>query len=416
MSFKFDKCVDKLERFKDLSKEKQLKLLKKILTDEEALEWQFDPNKDNGQTGVEMIQKFYKLLANPAPMKVYPDLLDKYGKSDFSRSSIVIMNSILVFGLNNSNEMLQSLTSEINANGNSVETREEKAKLEKYNKYLDGLRDTIQTLAKPYLKKLEKETNLSRDMIFRALMVAPEPAMIQKHRITPLTMQILNELYSEASVSGFRSAGVRWKPLWTEIFGVQEMGSVAVSILLEGCHRIDKFRDSKKIADVGLLWDSLTNWALNVLEHAPDDDRKHAIELYLKKAENLVSRRKDKPVDFRVNLTSLGREFRNIAATVDFYRKRFDGLSRVRFGDRDDRDNRDRDRRDRDHDRDRDRDNDRRDRRRDDDWDRRREDESPKSGLEKGISTVVKSAREIGSLADSLARLAGDDDYSVRWE
>ena len=36
---KYEKAISKLEKFTDLNKEKQLKLLKKILTEDEMLKW-----------------------------------------------------------------------------------------------------------------------------------------------------------------------------------------------------------------------------------------------------------------------------------------------------------------------------------------------------------------------------------------
>ena len=85
MGFKYDKVIDKLERFADLSKEKQLKLLHKILTDEECLAWQFDPGRNHQPYTTEMVSKFYRLLAYPMPLRAFSKLLDKYGKHDFTR-------------------------------------------------------------------------------------------------------------------------------------------------------------------------------------------------------------------------------------------------------------------------------------------------------------------------------------------
>ena len=56
------------------------------------------------------------------------------------------------------------------------------------------------------------------------------------------------------------------------------------------------------------------------------------MELYLKKAENLINRRNGRPTDLRVNLTRLPSEFRNLIRTVDFYKNQFDTISgKVRY-------------------------------------------------------------------------------------
>lgn len=369
MAFKYDKVVRKLEGFGDLPKEKQLKLLKKILTDEEYLAWQFNPGKDHQAYTNEMIDKFYRLLAYPTPLRVFPKLLDRYNKSDFSRSSIVILNAVLTFALKNNQDMVQDLQKEYHTNGSTVESKDMKARAEKYAERLDGLKSMIHKMAKPYLEKYSRETGLSREMVYRALMVAPEPKYLPKYRITVVTMNLLEDLYSEANISGFpsRGRGVTWRPLMSELFGVENLGGVAVAILLEGVNTIDQYRKSNNLGAVRDCWDSLTNFALNELENCPENVRKQMLDLYLKKAENKLARKNGEPVNFRVNLLRLGREFSNLSRTVGVYRDAFESLfNRSRYNDRRDDYN---DQRDRDRDRDRGRDRDRRNRdRRDRDY------------------------------------------------
>ena len=165
-------------------------------------------------------------------------------------------------------------------------------------------------------------------------MVAPEVKYIPQQRITSTTVHLLEEIYSEANISGFpaKGSGVHWKPLFKTIFGVENIPSVAVSILLEGAHHIDKYRESDNLICVRDCWDSLTKFALNELEECPDKVRSQMIELYLKKAENLINRRNGRPTDLRVNLTRLPNEFRNVIRTVDFYKNQFDSIAgKVRY-------------------------------------------------------------------------------------
>ena len=344
MGFKYDKVIDKLERFADLSKEKQLKLLHKILTDEECLAWQFDPGRNHQPYTTEMVSKFYRLLAYPMPLRAFSKLLDKYGKHDSTRSSVAVLNAVLSFAMKAANEMTESYKDALDESGNNAETKEMRAKISKYSERMDGLKEVIQKLVKPYLKSMADDTGLSKDMVFRVLMSAPESKYITKQRIAPTTVNLLGELYSEASMTGFpnHGAGVKWRPLFKEIFGVENIPSVAISILLEGRHHVDQYRNSENLTAVRDCWDSLTNYALNELERCPDEVRKQMLELYIKKAENLIGRRNGRPIDLRVNLTRLPREFSNIARTVELYRKNFDSIfSNARFGKEQDRDRRD---------------------------------------------------------------------------
>lgn len=343
---KYEKAISKLEKFTELNKEKQVKLLKKILTDDEMLKWQFDPGQNKQPYTGEMFNKLYKAMAMPAALKSYEPMLNRYGKETFTRSSIVILHTVLTYALEIHNSMIESYKNEVSATGANKETKDMKNRVEKYAEHLDSLKGVIQKLVKPWLKSLSSDTGLSRDIIFKALMVAPEVKYIPQQRITSTTVHLLEEIYSEANISGFpaKGSGVHWKPLFKTIFGVENIPSVAVSILLEGAHHIDKYRESDNLICVRDCWDSLTKFALNELEECPDKVRSQMIELYLKKAENLINRRNGRPTDLRVNLTRLPNEFRNIIRTVDFYKNQFDSIAgKVRYAtgknNRDDRQN-----------------------------------------------------------------------------
>ena len=343
---KYEKAISKLEKFTELNKEKQVKLLKKILTDDEMLKWQFDPGQNKQPYTGEMFNKLYKAMAMPAALKSYEPMLNRYGKETFTRSSIVILHTVLTYALEIHNSMIESYKNEVSATGANKETKDMKNRVEKYAEHLDSLKGVIQKLVKPWLKSLSSDTGLSRDIIFKALMVAPEVKYIPQQRITSTTVHLLEEIYSEANISGFpaKGSGVHWKPLFKTIFGVENIPSVAVSILLEGAHHIDKYRESDNLICVRDCWDSLTKFALNELEECPDKVRSQMIELYLKKAENLINRRNGRPTDLRVNLTRLPNEFRNVIRTVDFYKNQFDSIAgKVRYAtgknNRDDRQN-----------------------------------------------------------------------------
>lgn len=331
---KYEKAINKLDQFKELGKEKQMKLLKKILTDDEMLKWQFDPGQNKSPYSAEMFNKLYKAMAMPPALRTYEPMVDRYGKETFTRTSIVILHTVLTYALEIHNNMIESYKTELRETGTNAETKDMKNRVEKYAEHLDSLKSVIQKLVKPYLKTLSSDTGLSRDMIFKALMVAPEVKYIPQQRITSTTIHLLEELYSEANISGFpaRGSGVHWKPLFKTIFGAENIPSVAVSILLEGAHHIDKYRDSDNLICVRDCWDSLTKYALDELENCPDKVRNQMLELYLKKAENLISRRNGRPTDLRVNLTRLPGEFRNMIRTVDFYKNQFDSISgKVRY-------------------------------------------------------------------------------------
>lgn len=331
---KYEKAITKLEKFNELSKEKQMKLLKKILTDTEIVKWQFDPNMNKSVYSGEMYHRLYKQMAMPAALRTYEPMVDHYGKEAFNRTSIVIMNTILTYAVEISNSMRRNYNSEITSSGANAETKDMRNRITKYDEHADSLKNVINKLIKPYVKTLASETNLDKNMLHKALMLTPEVKYCPQQRITSFVIQLLEELYSDANEGHFPENGtaVRWRPLFKSIFGGENIPSVAVSILLEGAHHIDKYRGSSNILLVRDCWDSLTKYALDELEHCPDNLRNQMLELYLKKAENLITRRHGRPTDLRVNLTRLPKEFKNTIRSVDFYRSQFASINdKVRY-------------------------------------------------------------------------------------
>lgn len=330
----YEKAINKLEKFNELSKEKQMKLLKKILTDAEIVKWQFDPNIDRDAYSGEMFSRMYTRMALPAALRTYEPMLEHYGKETFSRTSIVILNTILMYAVSIGNGMRQSYNTELNSSGANAETKDMRNRIAKYEEHMDSLKRVIDKLLKPYLKTLASETNLDKSMLQKALLVAPEVKYSPQNRLTSSAIQLLEELYSEANAGHFpeNGASVHWRPLFKTVFGRENIPSVAVSILLEGAHHIDKYRGSSNILLVRDCWDSLTKYALDELEHCPDTLRNQMLELYLKKAENLIARRCGRPTDLRVNLTRLPKEFKNTIRSVELYRSQFASINdKVRY-------------------------------------------------------------------------------------
>lgn len=330
---KYEKAITKLREFNSLEKEKKIKLLKKILTDPDMLKFQFNFGQDKTSYSDDMLNNLYNAMAMPGPMKAYEYMYEYYGRNEFTRSSAVALSNVLAASVRARNDMAEYYSQEA-SNGINAETKDMKARLNKYSEHMETLRDIIQKMLKPAIKNLSSETNISKEMLYRALILVPEAKYIPQNKITMVCTGVLTELYAEANKTGFPGLGygVKWKPLFKSLFGEENIPSVAIAILLEGAHHIDKYRESENLAYVKDCWDSLTKFALNELNKAPDKVRSQMIEIYLKKAENMINKRNGRPTDLRVNLTRLPNEFSNLVNTVGFYKKQFDSISsRVRY-------------------------------------------------------------------------------------
>lgn len=330
-NFKYDKIVSQLKDFPNLSEKKRAKVLKKILTDESSLVWQFETIPNSNQPD-NRSEKLYELMAAPSVMRSYETLLDYYDKKTFDRSSVIILNVVLDVAIQNNNKMVMDIKA-TDGPITSHEVKDKTMKAEKYAERLDELKSLIRKLSKNALNDIADASHLSQDMIFRAITAIPDKRFIPKYKISHFTMSVLEELYAEASRQKRWPSNIKWKPLFNVLFGAEQIPSVAVAILLEGKHRLAPYKDSDNVNTVADCWDSLTTYALGVLDSVPNDVRKQMVELYLKKINKMILQRQGRPVDIRVNLNRLPNEFSNLVRTVNLYREALTNVMRKITGD-----------------------------------------------------------------------------------
>lgn len=318
--FEFERVVEKLEDFKNLSERKQEKLLKKLLSDDEFTEWLFDSSKDKSNKPVtaKQVDRLYSALTKPRVLIALVNVIKDEGYDSFKRSHATFLYSICNFAIEVNNQRIEMISEDVsNGDLSKRDAKEAKAKLEKYSEIIADLLKCARKIVKQDAKQLSRETNLSRDLCQNAFWHVPDIEYVPAFKVGFYLNGLLNIIYDDAAEYGFGRKTPNWRTFFKTIFGKRNLPSAATFILLEGVNRIDKYKDLDSIDAVKDCWDSLTEFALKVLDEQPDEVRSQMVELYIKRVEKMFS---NNSYDLRVNILSLPRQFKKLISTVSNYK------------------------------------------------------------------------------------------------
>lgn len=311
--FDYEDTIFDLGKLSDMKEKKRLKFLKNLLNDEDFMEWLFNP-KNSPQT-TEKVSKLYDIMTKPKTMRALADMIQEYEPQSFDRTQATFMWSICNMAIKDNNDRITELDKQ--KKDGDISNRDYKDlsdKIDEYTTYIERLIKMVQKIVKKDAKRLSKETNLPRHICATALYNAPDPKYIDRYKIGYYTNNLLNTVYADVVNFGDFEDNVKWRPYFKEIFGKDNVAEVATFILLEGVHRIDKYKNSSQVR---ACWDSLTGFALKELNDAPDSIRSHMLELYIKRIDKMFS---NGSFDLRVNLLTLDEiDFPKLAKTITGY-------------------------------------------------------------------------------------------------
>lgn len=317
--FDYDKALKKLREFPQLSQRRQRKAIKKLLFDDEFIEWLFDSGKEGSKPiTVNQVDDLYTELAKPKALKAIIEVINTEGYDVFTRSHACFIYSICNFAIEANNERMKLLSKDIKEKAlNNREAKDLKVKLEKYSDLVAQVIKSCRKIVKRDAKKLASNSNVPKDICIHAYWHVPDIDYVPNYKVGFYLNGLLNIIYKDVSETGFADrTRIYWKPFFKEIFGKENLPNVATFILLEGVNRIDKYKDLDGIDSVKACWDSLTEFALKELNDAPDAVRNQMLELYVKRIDKMF---KNSTYDLRVNMLSLPRQFSNLISTVQKY-------------------------------------------------------------------------------------------------
>lgn len=324
--FEFEKTVEKLEDFKNLNSKKQEKLINRLLSDDEFIEWLFDSSKDksNAPVTAKQVDRLYSALTKPRVMITLTNVIKDEGYESYKRSHATFLYSICNFAIEVNNQRIEMIAEDVSTGEISKrDGKEAKAKLEKYSEIIADLLKCARKIIKSDAKQLSRETNLTRDLCQNAFWHVPDPEYVPAFKVGFYLNGLLNIIYDDAAEYGFGLKTPNWRTFFKTIFGKRNLPSAATFILLEGVNRIDKYKDLDSIDAVKDCWDSLTEFALKILDEQPDEIRSQMLELYIKRVEKMFN---NNSYDLRVNLLSLPKQFKRLINTVTNYKDKLKAI------------------------------------------------------------------------------------------
>jgi len=312
--FNYSDTIDLLDAIDEgMKEEKAIKNLKNLLLDESFMKWIFNPPKV--ANAVEMANELQIGFTRTKVMKAVSLTMDDVGYNKFDRSVATFLYGIVNLTIAANNDQIKKITAK--RKDGEISTREEAKmmeKVEKNNKALKDLFKSIKKVVKKDAKALSRQTGIPKDQCTIALHSVPEVDFIDRYKIGFYLNNILSSFYADAEEGAFEDiTDIKWKPFFKEVFGKNNTIEVAIFILLEGVHRINKYTHP----EVKDLWDSLTRFALKELESAPETLRSQMMELYVKRIDKMFM---NKSYELRVDPLSLSEStYPHLVETISHY-------------------------------------------------------------------------------------------------
>lgn len=332
--FDYEKTLKKLNKFAEYPKRKQEKFIKNLFYNEDLYVWLFDygRNKDKNIPVItaDMVTDLYNALTMPDVLKMIITIIEDEGYDEYTRSAAVFLNSIAEHATDRNNKTADDVRDQLKSGEmSSSEARKIKENLEKYIPLIEKCMKTAKKIIKGDAKTLSKSTNLPKEICYSAMLMVPDTDLIPHNKVQFYLNAVLADIYEKASQNEARlSYGkVKWYLFFSFIFGKNNIADTATAILLEGVNRIDKYKDAPGYDNVHFFWTSLTDFALEQLDRAPEHVRTHMLDLYVKKLDAMF---KNNTYDLRVDILKLPSRFNNLIKSVSSYTDKIKEIRKIK--------------------------------------------------------------------------------------
>lgn len=321
--FDYDYTIDALMKIEKMKAKKRSRFLKKLFLDEDFTEWLFQPKQQGTANLMTQVNDLYSALVKPKVIKSISDMVEDTGYREFNRSHATFLYTLANIAIESNAKTVTDINNQKKQGRlSNSEVKEFNEKIEKYNLYISRLIKTSKQIVKGDAKRLSRDSRLPLFICYNALYSVPETKYIDKFKIGYYLNNLLNSAYSDIDAYGeFNKISVKWRHFFKEVFGKDNVVEVATFILLEGVHRIDKYKNSDDVRD---CWDSLTEFALNELNDAPDTLRNQMLDLYIKRIDKMFANRS---FDLRVDLLSINESlFPKLNSTISNYSEKIQNI------------------------------------------------------------------------------------------
>ena len=324
--FEYEKVFKKLKELDQLPKKKRKKVLNTIFSDDFKVWFYGTSESSDGRHNSppninSMIKAVIAELAKPKNIKIITKHIESKNYDEFDHTDSCIAYVVIEQAINMLNDTRNDLNAGMKDGSiNSKEAKNYKNKIEEYNDQIKQLVSAVQDKSHPYVKKLSKSTNLPKDFVMATHFLIPSPKYILKHRINGMMEALLREIYRFTGSHGIEYvSSINWHNYFGTLFGDNLTASTALSIVMEGVRRIDSYRDLPHFDSVREIWDSLTNYAMNELNDAPENVRRQMLDIYMKRAERIY---RNGDVRLRVDFLNIPNEYNNLSNSMTYYMDR----------------------------------------------------------------------------------------------
>lgn len=260
----------------------------------------------------------YEAASKPSAMRGLADILSDYSHFGYRRTTAVFLTTLVNLAMADMNSNATDLGSRRDHGDIDEDEYERKLeKLERFQRNISEVLDSAKDIVKRTAKDLSRSSGVPRKICTSALFTVPEPRYLDVYKIGFYLNQLMGNLYGFVNISGDVNFldSVSWSRFMAEIFGKDRLPEVASLILLETENRISEYEDNP--AAVAEVVDSLDDWALTVLDRAPEGQREHMLELYLKRLNGIMGKA---GIRIHVNLRLLDDlKFHNLGRTISKY-------------------------------------------------------------------------------------------------
>lgn len=293
---------------------KKEKYLHRTLVSDDFYGWIFNPPQE--MTTEKIKEDMYKTLTCNGMLKLIINTLIDFGYDSYSRTAAVFLYSVCTYAMDLCNSETND-ADEAYKRGDIGRSSRDSAyeRADKRFAYVSRINELCNKIVKRDAKRVWVRTGLPKAAVTNAFKTVPEKKFLRNDKVGYYLNIVTTQLYKdidEDDIMDFR-ADEDWSTFFVSLFGRDNEVQVAMFLTLEGTSRIAKnWRDMNRIRAV---WDSLTGYALSVLEDAGASERSHMLDLYVKIVSSMNESNRD---ELRVDLRKLDEDaFPNLTRSIN---------------------------------------------------------------------------------------------------
>lgn len=284
--------------------------------------WLFNPSDDQLVDHASITNEMYeKIATSDRVLKGIIETLEHYGTQDLGRATAAFLSSACSYGVDTINASVSRIDERFrNKEISRREAENQKDVMRDFMKLLQDLSDLVSDIIKSDAKSLSRISGVPKGICKKILTVTPDPEFISPAQAKVYASDALTVLYDDLDHREDDIDEIMWSKFFDGLLGKDNRNEVAITIAIEGSSRI---QNSNK-RNVKAVWDSLTEFALDVLEKSESGIKNKMIELYLKA---LTKSFKNKSGGMRVDFRSLNKKnYPHLCEAVDRYKDKFDQI------------------------------------------------------------------------------------------